>query len=102
MQRSLALIPSTLTARINIRFADSMAQGLLEAIAEFRADMVIIGAASTGPFRRFTVGFGFVLFDTTKPDDDRQMTIRLTALVARRHGATKTEKVFAEATVAAH
>lgn len=56
MQRSLALIPSTLTARINIRFADSMAQGLLEAIAEFRADMVIIGAASTGPFRRFTVG----------------------------------------------
>lgn len=56
MQRALALVPSTLTARSNIRFADSMAQGLLEAVTEFKADLVVIGAASTGPFRRFTVG----------------------------------------------
>ncbi|PQZ94552.1 universal stress protein UspA [Arthrobacter sp. MYb227] len=56
MQRALALIPSALTARIHLRFADSMAQGLLEAVTDFKADMVIIGAASTGPFRRFTVG----------------------------------------------
>lgn len=56
MDRALALIPSTLTARVHIRFADSMAEGLLAAVSEFRADMVMIGAASTGPFRRFTVG----------------------------------------------
>lgn len=56
MDRSLALVPSNLTARTNIRFAGSMAEGLLEAVTEFKADMVIVGAASTGPFRRFTVG----------------------------------------------
>lgn len=56
MDRALALVPSSLTARVNIRFADSMAEGLLEAVAEFKADLVIVGAASTGPFRRFTVG----------------------------------------------
>lgn len=56
MERALALIPSNLSARINLRFADSMAQGLLEVVSELRADMVFIGAASTGPFRRFTVG----------------------------------------------
>ncbi|PQZ89585.1 universal stress protein UspA [Arthrobacter sp. MYb227] len=56
MSKALALIPQGLKAETHIRFADSMAEGLLGALTEFKADMVIVGAASTGPFRRFTVG----------------------------------------------
>lgn len=56
MTTALAMIPSVLKASTHIRFADSMAEGLLRTLAEFKADMVIVGAASTGPLRRFTVG----------------------------------------------
>lgn len=56
MERALALVPSHMVARTHIRFAGSMAEGLLEAVSAFRADLVVVGAASTGPFRRFTVG----------------------------------------------
>jgi nucleotide-binding universal stress UspA family protein len=56
MDRALALVPSSMAARTHIRFADSMAEGLLEAVAAFKADLVVVGAASHGPFRRFTVG----------------------------------------------
>ncbi|ALD62877.1 nucleotide-binding universal stress UspA family protein [Arthrobacter sp. AG1021] len=56
MQRCLDLVPSALDAQIHIRFADSMAGGMLEAAAAFNADLVVIGAASHGPLRRFTVG----------------------------------------------
>lgn len=56
MDRALALVPSSMGARTHIRFAASMAEGLLEAVAAFKADLVVVGAASTGPLRRFTVG----------------------------------------------
>lgn len=56
MARALALIPQELKAETHIRFAGSMAEGLLGALTEFKADMVVVGAASSGPFRRFTVG----------------------------------------------
>ena len=56
MDRALALVPSGMSARTHIRFAGSMAEGLLEAVSAFKADLVVVGAASTGPFRRFTVG----------------------------------------------
>lgn len=56
MDRALALVPSSMVARTHIRFAASMAEGLLEAVSAFKADLVVVGAASTGPLRRFTVG----------------------------------------------
>ncbi|WP_411731883.1 universal stress protein [Paeniglutamicibacter sp.] len=56
MDRAFALVPSSMVARTQIRFAASMAEGLLEAVAAFKADLVVVGAASTGPLRRFTVG----------------------------------------------
>lgn len=56
LAQARALIPQGLKAETHIRFADSMAEGLLSTLAEFRADMIVVGAASTGPFRRFTVG----------------------------------------------
>ncbi|WP_346922135.1 universal stress protein [Glutamicibacter creatinolyticus] len=56
MKRSLDLVPSSINAQARVRFADSMAQGLLESVSSFNADLVIIGAASHGPLRRFTVG----------------------------------------------
>ncbi|EMQ97294.1 universal stress protein [Paeniglutamicibacter gangotriensis] len=56
MDRALALVPSSMSARTHIRFAASMAEGLLEAVAVFRANLVVVGAASSGPLRRFTVG----------------------------------------------
>ncbi|KWR69580.1 universal stress protein UspA [Arthrobacter sp. W1] len=56
MQRCLDLVPSSISAQVHVRFADSMAEGLLEAVASFQADLVVIGAASHGPLRRFTVG----------------------------------------------
>lgn len=56
MKRSLALVPSSMRASAHVRFADSMAEGLLQAVAALTADLVVIGAASHGPLRRFTVG----------------------------------------------
>lgn len=56
MDRALALVPSSMSARTHIRFAASMAEGLLEAVAVFKANLVVVGAASSGPLRRFTVG----------------------------------------------
>ena len=56
MAKSLFLIPKTLRARATIHFADSMAEGILEVAAARRTDLIIVGAASHGPFRRFTVG----------------------------------------------
>ncbi len=56
MERSLNLVPSKIKAQMHVRFADSMAEGLLEAVSSFKADLVVVGAASHGPLRRFTVG----------------------------------------------
>lgn len=56
LEKSLALVPEGVTVRRHVKFADSMVEGLLEAVAEFDAELVVIGAASKGPLKRFTVG----------------------------------------------
>lgn len=56
LEKSVALVPEGVTVRPHVRFADSMVEGLLEAVEEFDAELVVVGAASKGPFKRFTVG----------------------------------------------
>lgn len=50
------LIPRTISSSVTIHFADSMAEGLIEVASERPCELLVVGAASRGPFRRFTVG----------------------------------------------
>jgi len=56
LDEALALIPADVPAQAHIRSGASDAQTLIEACEEFQADMLIIGATSSGLFKRFTVG----------------------------------------------
>jgi len=56
LDEALALIPADVPAQAHIRSGESDAQTLIAACEEFQADMLIIGATSSGLFKRFTVG----------------------------------------------
>jgi nucleotide-binding universal stress UspA family protein len=56
LDEALALVPADVPAQAHIRSGESDAQTLIEACEEFQADMLIIGATSSGLFKRFTVG----------------------------------------------
>ena len=56
LDQALALVPSSVPAQAHIRSHDSDAHALIEAAEELGADMLIIGATSTGLFKRFTIG----------------------------------------------
>jgi nucleotide-binding universal stress UspA family protein len=56
LDAALALVPSDIPARTHIRSSDSDAHTLIQAAEELGADMLIIGATSTGLFKRFTIG----------------------------------------------
>lgn len=56
LDQALALVPSSIPAQAHIRSHDSDAHALIEAAEELGADMLIIGATSTGLFKRFTIG----------------------------------------------
>ncbi len=56
LDQALALVPSGVPAQAHIRSHDSDAHALIEAAEELGADMLIIGATSTGIFKRFTIG----------------------------------------------
>jgi nucleotide-binding universal stress UspA family protein len=56
LDQALALVPSGVPAQAHIRSGDSDAHALIEAAEELGADMLIIGAASNGLFKRFTIG----------------------------------------------
>ena len=56
LDQALALVPSSVPAQAHIRSHDSDAHALIEAAEELGADMLIIGATSTGIFKRFTIG----------------------------------------------
>ncbi len=53
---ALAGIPEDVFAEQHVRFADSYAEGLLAAAAEFEATLIVVGAARRGLLKRFTVG----------------------------------------------
>ena len=50
------LIPKTIHSTTSVHFADSMAAGLIDKATSRPCDLVVVGAASHGPLRRFTVG----------------------------------------------
>lgn len=56
LSKVIDLIPKTITSTATIHFADSMAEGLLDIASAGPCDLIIVGAASRGPLRRFTVG----------------------------------------------
>ena len=55
-REGLALVPKDLEARFHVRKADSHAAGLIEAAVEYKAGLIVVGAASNGLFKRYTVG----------------------------------------------
>ncbi len=56
LDEALALVPADVPAEAHVRSGDSEAHALIDATEELQAEMLIIGAASSGLFKRFTVG----------------------------------------------
>lgn len=56
LDAALALVPSDIPAQAHIRSGDSDAHTLIHAAEELGADMLVIGATTTGLFKRFTIG----------------------------------------------
>ena len=56
LDEALALVPSDVPAQAHIRSGDSDAQTLIDAAEELGADVLVIGATSTGLFKRFSIG----------------------------------------------
>ena len=55
-REGMALVPKDLEARFHVRQADSHAAGLIDAAVEYRAGLIVVGAASAGLFKRYTIG----------------------------------------------
>ncbi|WP_186759546.1 universal stress protein [Arthrobacter alpinus] len=56
LDEGLALIPDDVSATAHIHRGDSEAEALIEAAVELGAALLIIGASSTGLFKRFSIG----------------------------------------------
>ncbi|HSL36088.1 MAG TPA: universal stress protein [Arthrobacter sp.] len=56
LDEALALVPADVPAQAHIRSGDSDAQTLIKAAEELGADVLVIGATSSGLFKRFTIG----------------------------------------------
>lgn len=55
-KRALGLVPDDVAASYAVREADSFVHGLIDAAREDDAALIVVGAASNGLFKRFTVG----------------------------------------------
>ena len=55
-KRALALVPDGVAATYSTSVAESCVQGLIEAAKEDGAALIVVGAASNGLFKRFTLG----------------------------------------------
>jgi nucleotide-binding universal stress UspA family protein len=55
-REGLGLVPEGLEARFHVREADSFAAGLIDAAMEFKAGLIVVGAANNGLFKRYSVG----------------------------------------------
>ena len=56
MSKANDLVPKHIPSTVTIHFADSMAAGLIDKATSQPCDLIVVGAASHGPLRRFTVG----------------------------------------------
>ncbi|WP_125615201.1 universal stress protein [Specibacter cremeus] len=55
-RRALRLVPDDVPARFEVRAAESFTAGLIAAAKDAEALLIVVGAASNGIFKRFTVG----------------------------------------------
>ena len=55
-KRALLMVPDDVPATFSTKVADSFVHGLIAAAQEDDAAMIVVGAASNGLFKRFTVG----------------------------------------------
>ncbi|MBW4094962.1 MAG: universal stress protein [Acidobacteria bacterium] len=55
-REAMKRVPADVEATFHVREAESFAQGLIEAGVEYGAGLIVIGAASAGVFKRFSVG----------------------------------------------
>ena len=94
---ALRLVPEGVKATFHVRRAHSFAAALIEAAVESEAALIVIGAASTGLFKRYTVGSvaNALLHASPVPvalaprGYHRTDPIeRLTAFIGRREGAS--------------
>lgn len=92
----LAMIPDDVPARAHIRCGDSEAEALIAAAEELDADLLVIGASSTGLFKRFSIGSvaGALLHASTVPVvlapsgySRTEAITRLTCALGTREGA---------------
>ncbi|KUM33320.1 universal stress protein [Arthrobacter sp. EPSL27] len=55
-REGMSLVPKDIEARFHVRQADSHAAGLIDAALEYQAGLIVVGAASAGLFKRYTIG----------------------------------------------
>jgi nucleotide-binding universal stress UspA family protein len=55
-REGLSLVPDEVSVEFHVRDADSFAAGLIDAAVEYEAGLIVVGAASSGLFKRHTVG----------------------------------------------
>lgn len=55
-REGLQLVPEDVSVEFHVRDADSFAAGLIDAAVECNADLIVVGAASNGLFKRHTAG----------------------------------------------
>ena len=69
LDEALALVPADVPAKAHVRSGDSDAHALIGAAEELGADVLVIGATSSGLFKRFTIGSvaGALLHASTVP-----------------------------------
>ena len=55
-RQGLGQVPEGLEVKFHVREGDSFAGGLIDAAVEFKAGLIVVGAASNGLFKRYSVG----------------------------------------------
>lgn len=55
-REGLGLVPEDVSVEFHVRHAESFAAGLIDAAVEGEAGLIVVGAASSGLFKRHTVG----------------------------------------------
>jgi nucleotide-binding universal stress UspA family protein len=56
LSRALSQVPEAVTAKTHVVYAESIAEGLLDAARRTQAELIIVSAARYGPLKRFTIG----------------------------------------------
>lgn len=55
-REGLGLVPEDVPVEFHVRHGESLAAGLIDAALEYQAGLIVVGAASSGLFKRHTVG----------------------------------------------